>query len=514
MNSEYSCGTKISKGKSLMALKSKKFQFVLIRHGESQWNQENRFTGWHDVDLSEKGRAEAPSSRRKSKKWALASMLCTISLLKEPFALCGSFKIKWIYYGIPVIKSWRLNERHYGSLTGLNKSETVEKYGEAQVKIWRRSYDTPPPAMPVEDARHPVMMRAIKVFPHRKSWRRIIKRHCSSISSSLKEELAPRIYRRTTADCSSWEFLAGPDSTLRKYDSWRNYGSECWQAFHWCTKWMKIWKYWKKNILEILRSSRAAMESVAKQGSKSIKPLFQIRVTVVPWSWEDSCFVLIQLGCALESLNIGAHNWHSKSSALFSLSSITSCLFLRIKNGSKQVRWNSDSCIFNLNEDGIFLPKWWTNHTSGSENLIALDTKLFKTWYETALFTKLSHHYWFENQRQSLNSYLKIFCDCRNRISSKTSCKCTGLISSCVFPESTDSNSRTWDKILQMDSMALFIFSETDWALSGNLAWRSRIKSRQIRVLINHGTILEPNSFFLLFVFWIIFLYFIDTFLK
>ena len=128
---------------------------VLLRHGESTWNKENRFTGWTDVDLSERGRDEAQEAGRLLKEGGYIFDVAYTSVLKRAirtlwFAL-DSLDLLWI----PVIKSWRLNERHYGALQGLNKAETTAKHGEAQTKIWRRSYDIPPPALAPDDARHP-----------------------------------------------------------------------------------------------------------------------------------------------------------------------------------------------------------------------------------------------------------------------------------------------------------------------------------------------------------------------
>jgi 2,3-bisphosphoglycerate-dependent phosphoglycerate mutase len=130
-------------------------KLVLLRHGESTWNQENRFTGWTDVDLSERGRAEAQESGRLLRDGGYAFDVAYTSLLKR------AIRTLWISLDaidrmwIPVEKSWRLNERHYGALQGLNKAETSAKHGEAQTKIWRRSYDIPPPALAPDDPRHP-----------------------------------------------------------------------------------------------------------------------------------------------------------------------------------------------------------------------------------------------------------------------------------------------------------------------------------------------------------------------
>jgi 2,3-bisphosphoglycerate-dependent phosphoglycerate mutase len=128
---------------------------VLLRHGESTWNKDNRFTGWTDVDLTEKGREEARVAGQLIKDAGLDFDLTFTSVLKR------AIRTGWIALDeidrlwLPVERSWRLNERHYGALQGLNKAETAAKHGEAQVKIWRRSYDIPPPLLPADDPRHP-----------------------------------------------------------------------------------------------------------------------------------------------------------------------------------------------------------------------------------------------------------------------------------------------------------------------------------------------------------------------
>ncbi len=127
---------------------------VLLRHGESTWNKENRFTGWTDVDLSERGREEAREAGRLLKDGGYTFDLAYTSLLKR------AIRTLWIALDgldqmwIPVVNDWRLNERHYGALQGLNKAETAAQHGEAQVKIWRRSYDIPPPPLTPDDPRH------------------------------------------------------------------------------------------------------------------------------------------------------------------------------------------------------------------------------------------------------------------------------------------------------------------------------------------------------------------------
>ncbi len=131
------------------------YQIVLIRHGESLWNKENRFTGWQDIDLSEAGIAEAKKAGIALRKEGFNFDHAYTSVLRRALRTCWIVLDEMDLLWIPVDKTWRLNERHYGALQGLNKSETAEKHGEEQVKIWRRSYDTPPPAMESTDPRHP-----------------------------------------------------------------------------------------------------------------------------------------------------------------------------------------------------------------------------------------------------------------------------------------------------------------------------------------------------------------------
>lgn len=130
-------------------------KLVLIRHGESEWNKENRFTGWKDIDLSEKGREEAKSAGELLKSEGFEFDLAYTSVLKRAIRTLNIILDGMNTMWLPVIKNWRLNERHYGNLQGLNKSETAAKYGDEQVHIWRRSYDIPPPPMDESDERNP-----------------------------------------------------------------------------------------------------------------------------------------------------------------------------------------------------------------------------------------------------------------------------------------------------------------------------------------------------------------------
>jgi 2,3-bisphosphoglycerate-dependent phosphoglycerate mutase len=131
------------------------YKVVLVRHGESAWNKENRFTGWTDVDLSAKGLQEAAEGgavlRQEGYRFDVAYTSVLKRAIRTLWIVLDQMDLMWI----PVHRSWRLNERHYGALQGLNKSETAAKFGEAQVKIWRRSYDIPPPELTPEDERFP-----------------------------------------------------------------------------------------------------------------------------------------------------------------------------------------------------------------------------------------------------------------------------------------------------------------------------------------------------------------------
>ncbi len=156
------------------------YRLVLLRHGESTWNQENRFTGWTDVDLSDKGRGEAAEAGRLMAAEKFEFDVAHTSLLKR------AIRTQWIaldamdHLWIPVHRSWRLNERHYGALQGLNKAETAAQHGDAQVKIWRRSYDIPPPPLTAEDPRHPSHDRRYAALT----------RHELPLTESLKDTVA------------------------------------------------------------------------------------------------------------------------------------------------------------------------------------------------------------------------------------------------------------------------------------------------------------------------------------
>ena len=127
------------------------YKVVLLRHGQSQWNLENRFTGWHDVDLTEQGQEEARSAGQVLKENGFVFDKAYSSLLKRAIRTLWLALEEVDQVWLPVRRNWRLNERHYGALQGMNKAETAEKHGEDQVLIWRRSYDVPPPPMEISD---------------------------------------------------------------------------------------------------------------------------------------------------------------------------------------------------------------------------------------------------------------------------------------------------------------------------------------------------------------------------
>lgn len=130
-------------------------KLVLVRHGESEWNKLNLFTGWTDVDLSEKGHEEAKAAGRLLKAEGYDFDVCYTSYLKRAIHTLNHILDEMDRVWLPVTKTWKLNERHYGALQGLNKAETAEKYGEEQVKIWRRSFDVKPPKLEESDVRNP-----------------------------------------------------------------------------------------------------------------------------------------------------------------------------------------------------------------------------------------------------------------------------------------------------------------------------------------------------------------------
>ena len=169
-------------------------KLVLLRHGQSQWNVANLFTGWHDVDLSDQGREEARQAGRELRATGIRFDYAYTSLLKRAIRTLWIALDEMDRMWLPVEKSWRLNERHYGALQGLDKAQTVEKHGEAQVKIWRRSYDIPPPPLPDSDERHPKHdPRYADLDPRLLPSTESLKDTLARVLPLWSEEIAPRL---------------------------------------------------------------------------------------------------------------------------------------------------------------------------------------------------------------------------------------------------------------------------------------------------------------------------------
>ena len=169
-------------------------KLVLIRHGESEWNKLNLFTGWTDVDLSEKGHEEAKNAGKLLKAEGYDFDICYTSYLKRAIHTLNHVLDEMDRTWLPVVKSWKLNERHYGALQGLNKSETAEKYGEEQVKIWRRSFNVTPPPLDPSDERAPInqdMFRDVdkSVLPLTESLEITIERAVPFFNEVIKKDM-------------------------------------------------------------------------------------------------------------------------------------------------------------------------------------------------------------------------------------------------------------------------------------------------------------------------------------
>ncbi len=170
-------------------------KLVLIRHGESEWNLENRFTGWTDVELSETGKREAVEAGKTLLAEGYDFDVCYTSYLKRAIHTLNGVLQEMDREWLPVYKSWRLNERHYGALQGLNKSETAKQYGEEQVKIWRRSFDITPPALDETDERNPKFATAYRnedpaLMPLTESLATTIERVVPYFESEIKPQMA------------------------------------------------------------------------------------------------------------------------------------------------------------------------------------------------------------------------------------------------------------------------------------------------------------------------------------
>ncbi len=169
-------------------------KLVLVRHGQSTWNLDNRFTGWKDVDLTEQGRAEALAAGRLIRDAGLTFDIAFTSVLKRAirtlWLMLDELDLMWL----PVHRHWELNERHYGALQGLNKAETAERHGADQVHVWRRSYDVPPPPMDLDDERHPRFdRRYARVDPARLPSTESLKDTLERVEPVWEQVIAPRI---------------------------------------------------------------------------------------------------------------------------------------------------------------------------------------------------------------------------------------------------------------------------------------------------------------------------------
>lgn len=170
------------------------YKLILVRHGESEWNKLNLFTGWTDVELSDTGREEAKAAGKGLLEKGIKFDICFTSYLKRAIHTLNIILDEMDLAYLPVIKGWQLNERHYGALQGLNKAETAEKYGEAQVKLWRRSYDVPPPALEKDDPRCPANQETYasvdkKLLPLTESLEITVERVVPYFNKMIKPEL-------------------------------------------------------------------------------------------------------------------------------------------------------------------------------------------------------------------------------------------------------------------------------------------------------------------------------------
>jgi 2,3-bisphosphoglycerate-dependent phosphoglycerate mutase len=171
-------------------------RLVLIRHGESAWNRENRFTGWRDVPLSEKGLAEAREAARRLAASGFTFDVAFTSVLKRAIKTLWVIQEEMDLMWLPVVRAWQLNERHYGALTGLDKAETAARHGEAQVKVWRRSYDVPPPPYAPGDAANPANDRRYAgLGPEERPLTESLKDTVARVVPYWTAEIAPRVKR-------------------------------------------------------------------------------------------------------------------------------------------------------------------------------------------------------------------------------------------------------------------------------------------------------------------------------
>ena len=244
------------------------YQLVVIRHGESEWNKENRFTGWQDVELSEKGRAEAIKGGRALKERHFEFDLVYTSVLKRAIHTMNYVLSELDQVWLPVTKDWRLNERHYGALQGLNKAETAARHGEEQVKIWRRSYDVPPPAMEASDPRHPRNDRRYKsvdpqLLPACESLKDTVARFLPLWKSQISQEMTKGRRVLIVAHGNSLRALMQHLENMSADDIM---GVNMPTGIPLCFELDANFKVLKKEFIGDAEEVKAAMEAVANQG--------------------------------------------------------------------------------------------------------------------------------------------------------------------------------------------------------------------------------------------------------
>ena len=202
-------------------------KLVLVRHGQSTWNLENLFTGWVDVDLTDQGRQEARAAGQLLKAEGFVFDVVHTSVLKRAIRTMWMILDEMDAMWLPVERSWRLNERHYGALQGLNKAQTVEKHGAEQVKIWRRSYDIPPPPLSTDDPRHPRFDRRYKsVAPQLLPATESLKTTLERVLPYWNERLAPDLKAGRNVLIDSATGVATPAAEWMFGPSWQRLGPD------------------------------------------------------------------------------------------------------------------------------------------------------------------------------------------------------------------------------------------------------------------------------------------------
>ena len=243
-------------------------KLVLIRHGESEWNKLNLFTGWTDVELSEKGVEEAKEASRQLKEAGFDFDLCYTSYLKRAIHTLNEVLLGLDREWLPVKKSWKLNERHYGALQGLNKSETAAKYGEEQVKIWRRSYAVMPPALEEGDERNPRTQE---------QYREVEDKNELPLTESLKETVArvvPYFESEIKPQMQAGKRIVIAYLSIGEAEDYRFYWNKKWNKKkpNWIVKENENWegnyivKYWSPEWKNIIKKYQKKLDEIGVDG--------------------------------------------------------------------------------------------------------------------------------------------------------------------------------------------------------------------------------------------------------